>query len=100
MTVPRLLGQSDSCGEGESGKIDPDRLRLRVLLQRVAALIAAESRLLESAERQRRIVEVVRVHPDRSGLDCARDAMCLRHVARPYSGCETVDRRVSFRDRI
>src|SRR5438874_10610480 len=39
-----------------SGKIDPDRLGLRVLLQRVASLIAAESRLLESAERQRRVV--------------------------------------------
>src|SRR5207248_9870494 len=42
-------------------QIHPHALRLRVLLQRVLPLIAAEARLLEAAERQRGIVEVVRV---------------------------------------
>src|ERR1051325_2687709 len=49
-------------------QIHPHALGLRVLLQRVLPLIPSETRLLEPAERQGRIVEVVRVDPHRPRL--------------------------------
>src|SRR5437660_7194383 len=67
-------------------QVNPHTLGLRVLLQRVAPLVAAEAGLLEAAERQGRVVQVVRVHPDRSRLQRAGDAVRLRDVARPYRG--------------
>src|SRR5213075_1434935 len=69
-----------------TSQVHPDRLGLRVLLQRVAALVAAEAGLLEAAEGEGRIVEVVRVHPYRAGLDGARHAVRLRDVAGPDRG--------------
>src|SRR5580765_7604873 len=75
-------------------QVDPDALRLEVAFDRIHPEIPTEPALLESAERQRRVVEVVRVHPDGPRADRGRDLVRLRDVPGPDPGGQAVDRAV------
>src|SRR2546421_4857948 len=76
----------------------PHRLRLRIIVQRLAPQVAPEPGELVAAERSRGIVEVVRVHPDGPSLDRAGHAVRLRDVSGPDPRRETVQRAVGELD--
>src|SRR5205807_1176735 len=80
--------------------IDPDRLDLRVLLERVTPAFAPEARFFVPSERKARVVEVVGVDPDGPGLELLGGAQSLFDVSRPDRGGEAIDRRVADRDRL
>src|SRR5438105_14985259 len=76
----------------------PDRLRLRIIVQRLAPQVAPEPGELVATKRGRGIVEVVRVDPDGSGLDRAGHAVRFLDVPRPDPGREAVQRAVGELD--
>jgi len=49
--------------------VDPDRLEVHVLVDRVRRAVAAEARLLEAAERRRQRRTIERIDPDRARAD-------------------------------
>ena len=67
---------------------DPDRLRLRELIERFATFVPSISRLLKPAPRRRRIAMVEAVYPDNARFDITRKRMGATHVARPDGGGE------------
>src|ERR1700678_1498012 len=71
-------------------KLYGDSLNFCVLLQSVLAEFAADSGLLEAAERGARIEDVVAIHPNRARTDAVRDRMSFLDVARPDRRRETV----------
>ena len=71
-------------------KVDPGRLELGVLVERVQRLVAAGSRLLEAAEGDGDVVGVVTVHVNHPGAERLRDPVRLADVARPDRGCQPV----------
>src|SRR5664279_4407410 len=73
-----------------------DGLYFGVHLQSFVAHLASPSRLLVSAEWQRRVEHVVAVNPHRPGAQFVRNAMSLADVARPDTGGETVFAVVGF----
>src|SRR5438093_1997408 len=58
-------------------EIDPDALHLRVVAQAFRPEVAPEAGGLVAAERDRGVVEIVGVDPDRSRLEAARDGVRL-----------------------
>src|ERR1700691_814963 len=60
--TPRVAGRRGSAGCSES---DDDRLAFQVVVEYLVAHLAAPARFLVAAERQRRVVDVVGVDPDR-----------------------------------
>src|SRR5436190_993224 len=88
---------SDGAPEGRGsvlGQIEPGRLQLREAVERGEALVAAEPRLLESAERDRDVGGVERVYPDGAGPDRSGQAVGLLHVTGPDPGRQPVRRVV------
>src|SRR5205823_8128749 len=81
-----------------SSQPHPHRLRLRIVVQRLAPQVSPEPRELVAAERSRGIVEVVRVHPDGPSLDCAGHTVRLRDVSGPDPRREAVQRAVGELD--
>src|SRR6476646_7987026 len=79
-------------------KIDPYRLDLRVVVERVHAHLAADATLFVAAKGRGRVVDVVSVDPDRAGLKFGRDVVRLLDVARPDAGGQAVDRVVGAGD--
>src|SRR5437867_13430376 len=61
---------------------DPDGLCFGVVLQRFFPQVQPEAGELVAPEGRRGIIEVVRVDPDRPGLDRARDVQKAHRVAR------------------
>src|SRR5437764_11860114 len=76
----------------------PHGLRLRIVVQRFFPQIAPEPRKLVASKRGGRVVEIVRVHPDRAGLDGAGHAVRLLDVLRPDPGGQPVHRAISELD--
>src|SRR5882762_2648950 len=83
-----------------SGQIEPGRLQLGVLLERVQRLVAADSRLLESTEWHGDVVRVITVDENSSGPQRFGRAMGDGDVARPYGSYEPVDHIISNLDRL
>src|SRR6058998_2188777 len=81
-----------------SSQSHPDRLRLRVVVERFPAQVPPEPGSLVATERCGRIIEVVRVHPDRPCLDRPGDAVRLLDVLRPDPRGEPVHRAVGELD--
>src|SRR5437867_6725577 len=73
---------------------DPHSLRFEIPVERLTADISAKSPCFEAAERRTRIVEVVRVDPDRAGTNGLRRPVRLLYVPGPYPRRESVDRVV------
>src|SRR5690242_20238147 len=69
-----------------SAQVEPRRLQLRVAVDRVEALVAAEAGLLVAPERHGDVGRIEGVDPDDAGPDCPRQAMRAVDVARPDSG--------------
>src|SRR3546814_4109755 len=57
-------------------QLDGDCLYLGVVLNSIFAHLAAPARLLETAERQRRVVDVVAVDPASASLEIGRAHVC------------------------
>src|SRR5262245_31451056 len=74
-----------------------DGLHLRVLVQRLEALLATEPAALEAAER-RLDGERTAVHGHLPGVELLRDPQAAREVAAPDAGDEPVLRVVAARD--
>jgi hypothetical protein len=74
-----------------------DRFGFGVQLNTIACLLAPDAALLESAERQGRIDQMVTIHPHRARLDPLRQSMCEAEVLRPDTGGQTVIRIVRLR---
>src|SRR5262249_57622281 len=68
---------------GALREIDPDGLGLGVVLETGRAHLAPEPRFLEPAKRQRRVKEVVGVHPHGAGADRSGSFKRLRSVTHP-----------------
>src|SRR5205807_1504045 len=66
-------------------------LEVHIFVDGVRRAVAAESRLLEAAERRRQRRAVERVDPYRARLDRAAEAMGGVHVGGPDRGAEAVD---------
>src|SRR5881628_3490869 len=88
LTVPR------SAFRLPRSEAHPYRLELRIVVQRLAPQVSPEPRELVAAERRGGIVEVVRVHPHRAGLDSAGHAVCFLDVSRPQPRGQAVHRAV------
>src|ERR1051326_176921 len=63
-----------------------NRFYLGVLLQTIFAEFTADTRLLESAERGRRIEDVIAIDPHRTRADAVGDGMGLGDVPSPNGG--------------
>src|SRR5262249_53404039 len=83
-----------------SADVDPDRLPVGELVERVNRLFAAEARLLEAAERRRDVARVERVDPDDASPDRSGIAVSLADVTRPDCRREAVDRVVGDLERV
>src|SRR5262249_41472934 len=75
---------------GRSRQIDPHGLRLGVVVERVHSHLAAEAALLVAAERRRRVIHVVRIHPHGAGLQPRGDDVRLLDVSGPDARCQAV----------
>src|SRR5205823_7674727 len=76
----------------------PYRLRLRIIVQRLAPQVAPEPRELVAAKRSGGVIEVVRIHPHRACLDRAGHAVRLLDVSGPDARREPVQRAVGELD--
>src|SRR5262245_23364295 len=72
-------------------------LRFRIQLDTVGRLFATDTALFETAEGQRRIDQVMAVHPNSPGFDALRQAMREAEVLCPHTGSQTVDGIVRLR---
>src|SRR5262245_25691029 len=77
--APRIIARRADGPSGSGGlgpQLDPDRLRLGVLVVGAERLVvAAEARLLVAAERRRHVAFGIAVDPDRAGLEGSRHPM-------------------------
>src|SRR2546429_3839743 len=76
----------------------PHRLQLSVIVERFPTQVPTKPRELVAPKRGRRIIEVVRIHPDRPRFDGAGHAVRLLDVLRPDPGGEAVHRAVGELD--
>src|SRR6266480_3510611 len=76
----------------------PYRLHFRIVVERFPTQVSPEPREFVAAKRRRRIIEVVRIHPDRPRLDGAGHAVRLLDVLGPDAGGEPVHRAVGELD--
>src|SRR2546423_5703100 len=76
----------------------PHRLRLRIVVQRLAPQISPEPGELVAPKRGGGVIEVVRIHPDGPSLDRAGHAVRLRDVSGPDPRREAVQRAVGELD--
>src|SRR5260370_26211201 len=88
------------CASGKLLELDEDRLGLGVKFDRVFAELAAETRLLVTAEGRDRIKYPVTVDPDRAGLETARECVGAIDVPGPYRRRESVNRVVCLQHRV
>src|SRR3954447_4328658 len=87
--ISSRYGRSSPPG-GSAADVDPDRLDVRVLLERMDRLVAPEPRLLEAAERRGDVAVVEAVDPDDAGAQGSCEPMRTRHIACPDGGREAV----------
>src|SRR6478672_10894550 len=69
-------------------------LGLLIMLEHHLVVFTADARLLVTAERGMRRIQVIAVRPYAAGVDFAADAEGTRGVARPQAGAEAVQRVV------
>ena len=62
-----------------------------VQLDSIGSLFSANAALLETAEGERRINQMVAVYPHRTGFDPFRQPVGEAEVLRPYAGSQTVE---------
>src|SRR5580700_4091924 len=84
-------GRRGSAGRSET---DDDRLAFQVVVEYLVAHLAAPARFLVAAERQRRVVDVVGVDPDRARADQRGGLVGLRDVPGPHASGQAVVRVV------
>src|SRR6202043_3373844 len=68
----------------------PHDLRLEICLETLVAVLAAEARSLEAAERRAGVDGTPRVHVHRARAQGPRQPVGARHVARPHAGGKAI----------
>src|SRR5437867_12387808 len=83
-----------------SAKLDPGRLHLGELVEGVERLVAADARLLITAERRGDVATVVGVDPHRAGAQALGELEGLVDIGREDRRGEAVDRIVGHAERL